>query len=137
MSTTQVEPSDLERRVRDVYRQIAERPHDVYHFELGRPLAERLGYPVVLLDRVPAPALESFAGVGYFLDLAAPAPGDRVLDLGSGSGTDSFAVASLVGPHGHVTGVDMTDEQLAKADRLREQAGVTNVDFVRGYRDAG
>jgi ubiquinone/menaquinone biosynthesis C-methylase UbiE len=100
---------------------------------MGRPLAERLGYPVDLLDKVPADAVESFAGVGYYLDLAAPEPGERVLDLGSGSGTDSFAVAALVGAHGHVTGVDMTEEQLAKASGLRDGAGIANVDFMWGY----
>jgi arsenite methyltransferase len=77
--------------------------------------------------------LASFAGVGYYLDLAAPTMGDRVLDLGSGSGTDSFAVAHLVGADGHVTGVDMTDEQLAKAEQLRVEAGRQNINFVRGY----
>jgi arsenite methyltransferase len=133
MSTTRVDVQDLELRVKDVYRQVAQRPQDTYHFEMGRQLAERLGYPADLLDRVPAAALESFAGVGYYLDLAAPAPGERVLDLGSGSGTDSFAVAHLIGEHGQVTGVDMTDEQLAKADRLRDENGISNVVFAPGY----
>src|SRR5437588_12757199 len=84
----------------------------------GRALAARLGYPTELLDQIPADALDSFAGVGYFLDLAAPQSGERVLDLGSGSGTDSFAAAALVGRTGQITGIDMTDAQLAKADRL-------------------
>src|SRR6266498_2070813 len=117
--TTQVDARELEQRVKEVYRAVAERPQETYHFEMGRGLAERLGYPAALLDRVPAEALESFAGVGYFLDLAAPVAGDRVLDLGSGSGTDTFAVATLIGGHGRVTGVDMTDAQLAKAEALR------------------
>jgi arsenite methyltransferase len=84
-------------------------------------------------ERLPARGEHAFAGVGYYLDLAAPVPGERVLDLGSGSGTDSFAVAALVGAEGHVTGVDMTDEQLAKANGLRDAAGMSNVEFVRGY----
>ena len=132
-STTNVDVRDLERRVKDMYRMVALRPQDSYHFEMGRSLAERLGYPSALLDRVPAEAIESFAGVGCYLDLAAPTAGDRVLDLGSGSGTDTFAIAHLIGPGGHVTGLDMTDEQLAKASRLREAAGVGNVEFVHGY----
>jgi arsenite methyltransferase len=134
-TTTQVDVQDLERRVKGVYREVAQRPQDMYHFEMGRALAERLGYPSELLDRVPAAAVESFAGVGYYLDLAQPAPAERVLDLGSGSGTDSFALAHLVGPHGQVTGIDMTDEQLAKADGLRAAMDATaaRVSFVRGY----
>jgi len=133
MTTPALDIQDLERRVKDVYREVALRPERTYHFEMGRPLAERLGYPSDVLDQVPAAALASFAGVGYYLDLAAPAAGDRVLDLGSGSGTDSFALAHLVGPDGHVTGLDMTDEQLTKAERLRTEFGRNNVEFVRGY----
>jgi ubiquinone/menaquinone biosynthesis C-methylase UbiE len=133
MTTSAVDVQDLERRVKDVYREVALRPERTYHFEMGRALAQRLGYPPELLDQIPAAALESFAGVGYYLDLASPKPGDRVLDLGSGSGTDSFVLAHLVGAEGHVTGVDMTDEQLAKAERLRAETGSTNVEFVRGY----
>lgn len=131
--TTSVDVQDLERRVRDAYRQVALQPERTYHFEMGRSLAERLGYPSDLLDRIPRSALASFAGVGYYLDLASPSVGDRVLDLGSGSGTDSFALAHLVGEDGHVTGVDMTNEQLAKAERLRVEAGLLNVEFMRGY----
>ena len=72
------------------------------HFEVGRPLAERLGYPGALLDAIPAAALASFAGVGHHLDLAALRPGEAVLDLGSGSGTDVFCAAVLVGESGRV-----------------------------------
>jgi arsenite methyltransferase len=133
MTTPALDVQDLERRVKDVYREVALRPERTYHFEMGRSLAERLGYPSEVLDQIPASSLDSFAGVGYYLDLAAPAAGDRVLDLGSGSGTDSFALAYLVGAGGHVTGVDMTDEQLAKAERLRAETGRENVEFVRGY----
>lgn len=128
-----VDVADLERRVKDVYRLVAQQPEQQYHFEMGRGLAERLGYPADLLDRIPEQALASFAGVGHFLDLLDDLQGRRVLDLGSGSGTDSFAAASLVGPSGLVTGVDMTPEQLAKAEALRAAADLDNVRFVKGY----
>jgi arsenite methyltransferase len=131
--SAQLDVADLQQRVQDVYRQVAEEPHRSYHFEMGRPLAARLGYPAELLDLIPAEALNSFAGVGYFLDLAAPQIGDRILDLGSGSGTDSFAAAALVGPTGQVTGIDMTDAQLAKAERLRRAAGLDQVRFLNGH----
>ena len=48
-----VDVQDLERRVKDVYRQVALQPERTYHFEMGRSLAERLGYPAELLDQVP------------------------------------------------------------------------------------
>ena len=126
----QLDTVDLLRQVKALYRRVALEPHASYHFPLGRPLAEQLGYPADLLDRIPTEALASFAGVGYALDLARLTPGDRVLDLGSGSGTDSFAAALLVRPTGTVTGIDMTDEQRAKADRLR--AGAVHIRFLPG-----
>src|SRR5256885_2184190 len=97
---TKLDTSELVRQVKALYRHGAQQPSAEFPFPLGRPLAERLGYPAALLDAVPAEALASFAGVGYALDLAGLAPGVRVLDLGSGSGTDSFAAAHLVGPTG-------------------------------------
>jgi len=132
-TTQQLDVADLQRRVQDVYQKVAEEPHRDYHFEMGPGLAQRLGYPVELLDNIPDEVLESFAGVGYFLDLGAVQAGERVLDLGSGSGTDSFAVATLTGATGEVTGVDMTKAQLAKAERLRVAAGLDQVRFVEGH----
>ena len=123
----------LEREVKTVYRNVAAAPTNEYHFEMGRPLAERLGYPASDLDQVPAEAIESFAGVGYHFDLADLQEGDDVLDLGSGSGTDVFVTALQVGDAGSVTGLDMTDEQLEKARRLRDEGGLENVSFEQGY----
>lgn len=131
-SPAALDVADLRRRVQAVYQQVAQEPRRTYHFELGRDLALRLGYPEELLDQVPSEALESFAGVGYFLDLGAPQAGERVIDLGSGSGTDSFAAAHLVGPEGAVTGVDMTQAQLGKAERLRAAGNFGHVRFLDG-----
>ncbi|WP_336343740.1 methyltransferase domain-containing protein [Halalkalicoccus ordinarius] len=126
----------LEREVKTVYREVAESPDEEFHFEMGRPLAERLGYRPEDLDRVPSDAIASFAGVGYHFDLADLQPGDDVLDLGSGSGTDAFIAALHVGETGSVTGLDMTDEQLRKARQLRDDAGFENVSFEKGYIEA-
>jgi arsenite methyltransferase len=128
-----LDTQELEQRVKDMYQEVALEPDAEFHFETGRALAERLGYRSDDLDRIPAAAIDSFAGVGHFLDLAAIAPGEAVLDLGSGSGMDSFLAALAAGPHGRVVGVDMTDEQLAKARRLAAEAGVDNVEFLHGY----
>jgi arsenite methyltransferase len=124
---------DLEARVKQMYEQVALAPEADFHFETGRGLAEHLGYPSAGLDAVPAPAIDSFAGVGYFLDLAALTPGERVLDLGSGSGMDSFLAANACGPTGSVIGVDMTRAQLAKATQLAVEAGYGQVEFREGY----
>jgi arsenite methyltransferase len=130
-----VDAGRLEVAVKDMYRHVAREEDSELHFEVGRPLAERLGYPADTLDRIPAEALASFAGVGYHLDLADLRPGDAVLDLGCGSGTDVFCAALMVGDDGRVVGVDFTDQQLAKADRLRERDGFDQVEFVEASID--
>jgi SAM-dependent methyltransferase len=127
---------DLEQvrdEIRAMYREVARDPMGDFHFEMGRPLAERLGYPARWLDAVPPEALASFAGVGHMIDLAELAPGDRVVDLGSGSGTDAFVAAHLVGPDGGVIGVDMTEHQLGKARTQRDLARIDHAVFVKGY----
>jgi arsenite methyltransferase len=131
-----VNVDDLRSRVREVYRQVAHQPEGEFHFEMGRPLAERLGYPPEQLDRVPKGAIASFAGVGYHLHLADLVPGESVLDLGSGSGMDSFLAALRVGDTGRVVGIDMTEEQRTKAERLRMAHAFDNVTFVEGYAEA-
>ncbi len=135
MSTAarQLDTAELEERVKRMYEEVALEPEHEFHFETGRPLAERLGYPAQDLDGIPAAAIESFAGVGYFHDLAAIAEGEAVLDLGSGSGTDSFIAALATGADGRVVGVDMTDAQLAKARALADEQGFTQVEFRAGY----
>jgi arsenite methyltransferase len=127
-----VDPEELTTKVQRMYRAVATEPHRRYHFELGRSLAERLGYPAELLDRIPDGAVESFAGVGYFFDLADLRGGESVLDLGSGSGMDVFVAAAHVGPLGRVAGVDFTAEQLAKARRLAAVGGFDQVEFREG-----
>ena len=116
------DPKELEAKVKAMYRSVAEEPHGEFHFEMGRALAERLGYAPADLDRIPAESIESFAGVG-----------EIVVDLGSGSGMDSFIAALKVGRAGRVIGIDMTDEQRAKAERLRVRDGFLNVTYLKGY----
>lgn len=135
-ATAHIDAHELESKVQAMYRDVAEHPEGKYHFEMGRALAERLGYPPGDLDRVPDEAIESFAGVGHYFHLASIRPGETVVDLGSGSGMDSFLAARKVGPGGKVIGVDMTDAQRLKAERLRVRDGFGNVSFLKGYIDA-
>jgi arsenite methyltransferase len=125
-----VDEAYLERAIKEMYTEVAENPGGEFHFLTGRPLAEALGYDPALLDRIPPEAVESFAGVGHYLDLAALREGECVVDLGSGSGTDLFCAAVLVGPAGRAIGVDMTPAQLAKAGRLRDAHGLSQVELV-------
>jgi arsenite methyltransferase len=131
MST--VDAAELEAKVKDMYREVATNPRGEFHFEMGRAMAERLGYSARDLDRVPPEAVESFAGVGHFFHLAALKPGETVVDLGSGSGMDTFVASIEVGSNGRVIGIDMTDEQLSKARRLSELRGFANISYRKGY----
>src|SRR5262249_30692038 len=131
MTTASVDRASLETKVKNMYSEVATNPHGQFHFEMGRAMAVRLGYAPQDLDRVPPEAIDSFAGVGHFFHLANLQPGERVVDLGSGSGMDSFIASLKVGPLGHVTGVDMTDAQLANARRLAD--GSDRVAFRLGY----
>jgi ubiquinone/menaquinone biosynthesis C-methylase UbiE len=98
-------------------------------FPTGRAWAEDLGYPEELAA-VPEAAVESFAGVANPWELGRLAPGDRVLDLGCGAGTDTLVAAQMVGPEGWVIGIDMTLEMLAKARRAADELGAENVELV-------
>jgi arsenite methyltransferase len=130
------DPKELEAKVKAMYRSVAEEPNGEFHFEMGRKLAERLGYAPSDLDQIPAEAIQSFAGVGYYFHLAALKEGETVVDLGSGSGMDTFVAALKVGARGKVIGIDMTDEQRAKAERLRDRDGFRNVTYLKGYIEA-
>jgi arsenite methyltransferase len=129
---TSVDTQELETKVKDMYRHVAQEPEGKYHFELGRRLAEHLGYPAEVLDQIPDGAIESFAGVGYFFDLADLEEGESVVDLGSGSGMDVFFAAVRVGSSGSVVGVDFTIEQLEKARRIAKEAGFAQVELREG-----
>lgn len=135
-TSTAFDPKELEAKVKAMYRSVAENPKGEFHFEMGRAMAERLGYAPGDLDRVPAESIESFAGVGYYFHLADVKTGETVVDLGSGSGMDSFLAARKVGAAGKVIGIDMTDEQLAKAERLAQDGGFRNAVFRKGYIQA-
>jgi SAM-dependent methyltransferase len=126
----------LEAKVKAMYRRVAEQPDGDFHFEMGRAMAERLGYPRAELDRVPPEAIASFAGVGHHFDFAALCGGERVLDLGSGSGLDSFVAALQVGSSGRVVGIDMCDAQRDKAAALAGDYGFGNVRYLPGHIEA-
>ena len=121
----------LKSEIKKTYASVSQEPERDFIFPTGRAWAEDLDYPDELA-RVPDAAVESFAGVANPFSLGRLERGERVLDLGSGAGTDSLVAAQMVGSSGTVTGIDMTPEMLAKARGAAERMGVANVEFVEG-----
>jgi len=121
----------LKSEIKKTYASVSQEPDKDFMFPTGRAWAEDLDYPDEL-SRVPDSAVESYAGVANPFSLGRLVPGERVLDVGSGAGTDSLVAAQMVGPEGHVTGIDMTPEMLAKARAAATEMGASNVEFVEG-----
>jgi arsenite methyltransferase len=119
----------LKSEIKKTYASVSQDPGKDFIVPTGRAWAQDLGYPEELAH-VPDTAVASFAGVANPWQLGRLALGERVLDVGSGAGTDSLVAAQMVGEQGHVTGVDMTPEMLAKARAAAAEMGVANVEFV-------
>lgn len=128
-STNQLDTLALESKVKEMYREVALDPNGEFHLEMGQGLAEKLGYSVTELERIPQKSIASFVGVGYYFGQADLGLGSHVHDLGSGSGMDPFVTALQVGDAGMVKGVAMTDEQLEKARELAQTYRIGHVEF--------
>jgi SAM-dependent methyltransferase len=122
----------LKCEIKKTYAKVSQEPGEDFIFPTGRAWALDLGYPPELLARLPEGAAESFAGVANPFVLGTLERGEAVLDVGSGAGTDSLIAAQMVGAEGRVTGVDMTQEMLAKARAAAAEMKATNVEFVEG-----
>lgn len=125
-----IDVETLKCEIKKTYAQVSAEPDTEFIFPTGRAWALDLGYPADLLARVPDGSAESFAGVANPFSLGPLQPGEDVLDLGSGAGTDSLVAAQMVGATGSVTGVDMTPEMIAKARASAAELGSGNVEFI-------
>src|SRR2546430_15189701 len=117
--------------IKSTYAAVSQQPDRDFIFPTGRAWAQDLRYPEELAA-VPEGAVESFAGVANPWTLGRLAPGEHVLDLGCGAGTDSLIASQMVGATGRVVGIDMTEEMLAKARAAAAEMVAANVEFVHG-----
>ena len=125
----------LRRDIQEKYTEVATSPELEFHFHHGRPLAKILEYSDDLLEGLPEAAVESFAGVGNPFSVGKIAPGETVLDIGSGCGFDCFIAAKMVGPTGKVIGVDMTDAMLEKSRETADALGLAQLEFKKGFAE--
>jgi arsenite methyltransferase len=127
---------DLRKAIQDEYALVADEPEHGFHFLVGRPLAQLLGYHEDWLAGISEPTIASFAGTGNPFSIGPLAHGERVVDVGCGGGIDSLIAARMVGSSGQVIGVDMTPAMLAKARLSAAAATVSNVEFRDGIGEA-
>jgi arsenite methyltransferase len=126
----------LRQAIQEEYAEVASHPQMGFHFHTGRPLARVLEYAEEWLEGIPESSIESFAGTGNPFSLGKMRPGERVVDVGCGAGTDSLIAAKKVGPDGRVIGVDMISSMLEKARHAAEETRLGNVEFREGYAEA-
>jgi SAM-dependent methyltransferase len=122
--------------VRAMYTDVARHPSKGFHFPTGRSAAVFVGYPEVMLDDLPAKAVESFAGVGYPFAADVIREGDTVLDVGSGSGTDVLIASRLTGRSGKVLALDLTIAMREKLLATLQAAAAHNVEVLEGNAEA-
>jgi SAM-dependent methyltransferase len=131
MSTIEapVDVDVLRREIRKTYTDVSIDQRQEFIFPTGRGWAEELGYPEPELSRVPDATVESFAGVANHWTHGRIEPGQVVLDLGCGAGTDLLIAAQMAGPSGHAIGVDMTPAMLERARASARGMGLENVEL--------
>lgn len=134
MDATEV--ASIRQGIADKYRKVAVSPAGLFRYPTGEASALGLGYLPGLLAAIPVGIRERFVGVGNPFALGPIHAGEAVLDLGCGAGFDALIAAQLVGPAGHVVGVDLSPEMRAVAEAGRSEAGLPQVEFRVGSVEA-
>jgi SAM-dependent methyltransferase len=132
-----IDRQELRDAIQRVYSEVACDPKKGYHFHTGAEYAiERLGYSPAALGELPDSVTAPFAGVGNPLALGAPRPGETVVDIGAGSGVDSFLAAQSVGPTGRILAIDMTPAMLERGRENVALTGSQQIEYREGYAEA-
>ena len=130
---TRLDVRHLRSEISSLYSKVIEQPESGFHFHRGPDYAaEFLGYDASELAVLPGEATRSFAGVGNPLKIARVRPGETVLDIGCGAGTDLLLAAAQTGPSGKAIGVDLTTSMLACARDSALKADFRHAEFRRG-----
>jgi len=119
----------LRSEVSRIYSRVAADPEGEFHFHRGPAYAvDFLGYDPAELAALPDECTASFAGIANPHTIAPIRPGETVLDIGCGAGTDLLLAARHVGPGGRAIGIDMTEAMRDRASGSAAVAGMTNVE---------
>jgi arsenite methyltransferase len=127
-----LDPRALRRGLQKTYAKIALFPGRTHHIHTGAFLAGRLRYGADLLDGMPTAAIDSFCGAANPWELGSAEPGETVLDVGCGSGTDLLIAARQIGVEGRAIGVDFCEEMARTAEEAARTAKARNVEVRRG-----
>ena len=130
-----VDTDTLRKAIQDEYKKVAEEPGKGFHFHTGRHLTKIVGYKDEWLKGVSESSIESFAGTGNPFAMGTLTHGEKVVDVGSGGGIDSFVAARMVGADGKVIGIDMTPAMLEKARVAAVKSNIHNVEFIEAYME--
>jgi arsenite methyltransferase len=139
MSPEMTEPEILQVRqgIKEKYDRVAGAgTGGCFQYPTGQDGLDRLGYPPEVIRDFPPEVLAAFCGVGNPFSLGLLNRGDNVLDIGCGAGVDSLMAAVLVGPGGHVTGLDVTPAMIERARAHGARLGLANVAFQVGDAEA-
>src|SRR3954454_11462379 len=118
--------------VSKIYSRVASDPDGDFHFHRGPGYAaEFLGYDPAELAALPSECTASFAGIANPHLIAPILPGETVLDIGCGAGTDLLIAAKHIGPNGRAIGIDMTEAMRDRALAAARSAGLSNVEVHR------
>jgi arsenite methyltransferase len=130
-----VDVAKLRDEIRTKYVEVVDHPDATFHFHTGLRAAANAGYRDEWLEWLPKSSIASFAGVANPFHWGLPRPGERVVDVGSGTGLDAMVAANAVGAGGRVVGVDMTPEMLERAGEGAEEAQIRNAEFREGLAE--
>jgi SAM-dependent methyltransferase len=132
-----LDTTQLRLEIAKVYSEVARDPKKGFHFHTGPDYAaERLGYSPAALSELPGSVTASFAGVGNPLAMGSPAPGETVVDIGAGSGMDTFLAAKAVGASGRVLAIDMTEDMLQRGRENVAMTGLRQIEYRQGYAES-
>ena len=135
MTGIAVDVAKLREEIRTKYVEVVEHPDATFHFHTGLRAAANAGYLDGWLEGLPKSSIASFAGVANPFHWGLPRSGERVVDVGSGTGMDAMVAANAVGVDGRVIGVDMTPEMLERAREGADEADILNVEFREGFAE--